>query len=269
MFLFWILVLIMWIYYNGVPQRYFWLGEKNQQDHTPFGLRFRFQVKEDIETTCFAVIEKSEKFIVCLDGERAKLTNDFFMDHSMKKWELPKLSTGEHVLTIEGLYSHEMELEDIFIIGNFAVDTDRALTKERGTLHFGDWTSQGYYHYPGSIVYKFTVPPKEKEEHRYILDMGEFEATLIELKVNEKSVTYLLKDSARKVDITDYLLDRENTIELCVVGSPRNMFGPFHQTYTGCSRISWEDFRTTGRFYTPGYVLKPYGLMGQITIFMK
>ena len=257
------------IYYNGVPQRYFWLGEKNQQDHTPFGLRFRFQVKEDIETTCFAVIEKSEKFIVCLDGERAKLTNDFFMDHSMKKWELPKLSAGEHVLTIEGLYSHEMELEDIFIIGNFAVDIDRALTKERGTLHFGDWTSQGYYHYPGSIVYKFTVPPKEKEEHRYILDMGEFEATLIELKVNKKSVTYLLKDSARKVDITDYLLDRENTIELCVVGSPRNMFGPFHQTYTGCSRISWEDFRTTGRFYTSGYVLKPYGLMGQITIFMK
>ena len=63
--------------------------------------------------------------------------------------------------------------------------------------------------------------------------MGEFEATLIELKVNKKSVTYLLKDSARKVDITDYLLDRENTIELCVVGSPRNMFGPFHQTYTG------------------------------------
>ena len=64
-------------------------------------------MKEDIETTCFAVIEKSEKFIVCLDGEKAKLTNEFFMDHSMKKWELPKLSAGEHVLTIDGLYSHD------------------------------------------------------------------------------------------------------------------------------------------------------------------
>ena len=64
-------------------------------------------------------------------------------------------------------------------------------------------------------------------------------------------------------------LDKENSVELCVVGSPRNMFGPFHQTYTGCSRISWEDFRTTGRFYTPDYVLEPYGLMGQITISMR
>ena len=99
--------------------------------------------------------------------------------------------------------------------------------------------------------------------------MGEFAASLIELKVNGKSVAYLLKDSARRADITDYLLDKENSVELCVVGSPRNMFGPFHQTYTGCSRISWEDFRTTGRFYTPDYVLEPYGLMGQITISMR
>lgn len=257
------------IYYNGVPQRYFWLDEKNPQDNMPFGLRFRFLVKEDIESTCFAVIEKSEKFIVCLDGEKAELTKDFFMDHSMKKWKLPKLVAGEHILTIEGMYSHEIELEDIYIIGDFAVDTDRVITKERNTLHFGDWTSQGYYHYPGSIIYKFIIPPKEKEEHRYILDMGDFEATLVELKVNERVVSYLLKDSERRTDITDYLLNRENSIELCVVGSPRNMFGPFHQSYTGCSRISWEDFRTAGRFYTPEYVLKPYGLMGQITIFMK
>lgn len=47
------------------------------------------------------------------------------------------------------------------------------------------------------------------------MDMGEFEATLIELKVNKKSVTYLLKDSARKVDITDYLLDRKTQLN-CV-----------------------------------------------------
>lgn len=257
------------IYYNGVPQRYFWLGENDPQDNTPFGLKFRFHVKEDIEKTCFAVIEKSEKFVVSLDAEPASLTDGFFLDHSMNKWKLPKLTVGEHVLTIEGMYSHEIELEDIFIVGDFAVDTERAIVKESNSLHFGDWTSQGYYHYPGSIIYKFVIPPKEKEEHRYILDMGHFEATLIELKANDRNVTYLLKESAKRVDITDYLLDEENNIELCVVGSPRNMFGPFHQTYTGCSRISWEDFRTTGRFYTPDYVLKPYGLMGQISIFMQ
>ena len=52
-------------------------------------------------------------------------------------------------------------------------------------------------------------------------------------------------------------------LEIEVSGSPRNMFGPFHQSYTGCSRISWADFRTEGMFHTDGKVLEPYGMMGQ------
>ena len=75
-------------------------------------------------------------------------------------------------------------------------------------------------------------------------------------------------NTEKELDITEYLENKTNTLELCVVGSPRNLFGPFHQTYTGCSRISWADFRTEGRFYTPEYVLEPYGLFGQIVITM-
>ena len=45
------------------------------------------------------------------------------------------------------------------------------------------------------------------------------------------------------------------------------MFGPFHQAYTGCTRISWKDFRTEGMYHCSGYVLEPYGLMEQITLY--
>ena len=50
------------------------------------------------------------------------------------------------------------------------------------------------------------------------------------------------------------------------MGTPRNLFGPLHQKYTGCTRISWADFRTEGIFYTPDYVLHPYGLMDQVRL---
>ncbi|MDD3140081.1 MAG: hypothetical protein PHX08_14035, partial [Lachnospiraceae bacterium] len=53
-------------------------------------------------------------------------------------------------------------------------------------------------------------------------------------------------------------------MEIEVVGSLRNMFGPFHQTYTGCSRISWEDFRTQGKYFTNEYTLQPYGIFSQV-----
>lgn len=257
------------VYYNGVPQRYFWLDEKCEKDGTSFGLRFRFTVKDEISGNCFAVIEKSERFKVFLDGIPAEYTGETFLDHSMKKWKLPQLKAGVHELTIEGAYSHEMELEDIFIIGDFCVDNERSIIREKGSLHFGDWTSQGYYHYPGAITYKFMVPPKEKEAHRYFLNVGAFKGSLAELTINGKKAAWLLKDSMRRTDITEYLTEDENSLELRVIGSPRNMFGPFHQTYTGCSRISWADFRTEGRFYTEDYVLEPYGLMEQIFISME
>ena len=63
-------------------------------------------------------------------------------------------------------------------------------------------------------------------------------------------------------EVQGYFDKEENLLELEIVGSPRNMFGPFHRAYTGCSRISWADFRTEGRFHTDG-VLKPYGIFEQ------
>lgn len=257
------------IYYNGAPQRYSWLDKEASGDGMPFALCFTFEVKEEIEGSCYAVVEKSDRFRLALDGTALSMADGYFIDHAMKRWALPHLRTGRHQLTIRGEYTQDIELEDIYIIGGFAVDMDRNICRECGKLHFGDWISQGYLHYPGSMIYEFTLPPKQEEGKQYLLKMGEYRATLAEVKINGKSVGILMGNTEKELDITDYLDDTENHLELCVVGSPRNLFGPFHQTYTGCSRISWADFRTEGRFYTPEYVVEPYGLMGQITISMK
>ena len=183
--------------------------------------------------------------------------------------EAPTPEKGTHSLIIRGIYTQEIELEDIYIIGEFAVDMDRKICRESGKLHFGDWTSQGYFHYPGNMIYEFTLPPRETEEKQYLLKMGEYRATLAEVRVNEQSAGILMGNTETELDITEYLEHTENRLEICVVGSPRNLFGPFHQTYTGCSRISWADFRTEGRFHTPEYVVEPYGLMGQITVCVR
>lgn len=258
------------IYYNGAPQRYSWLKQEdgNLKKGIPFGLCFTFEVREAIESCCYAVIEKSEHFRVFLDKEELKYTGGFFIDHGMEKWEIERLAPGIHKLIITGNYTEELELEDCYLIGDFAVDTQRRICKERDRIHFGDWTSQGYFHYPGSLVYEFSLPPKEQDQKRYVLKLGEHRATLVSVTVNGKMAGILMGNTEKKLEITDYLENETNTLELCVVGSPRNLFGPFHQSYTGCSRISWADFRTEGRFYTQEYVLEPYGLFGQIYITM-
>ena len=254
------------VYYNGAPQRYFWLDEPCDRDGTEFELEFCFVVRESLDQICQVAVEKASEFKIRLNGVECPMEKGYFMERQMNRFTLPFMKTGEQKLVISGKYDHSMELEDIYIIGNFTVDMFRQIGRESGKLHFGDWCFQGYYHYPGSMVYEFDFAGIKKRDKRYILKMGEYWGTLAVVRLNDREAGYLMGKTERELDITMNLNDGENHLEIEIVGSPRNMFGPFHQKYTGCSRISWADFRTEGKLFTSDYVLKPYGILDQIFI---
>ena len=49
-----------------------------------------------------------------------------------------------------------------------------------------------------------------------------------------------------------------------VVSSPRNMLGPLHLATGRENWTDWRSFRRTDETYTPDYVLKDWGLYGQV-----
>ena len=252
------------IYYNGAPQRYTWLtGSENGR---PFTMTFRFTVLDVPEGECLLAVEKPGKLHLSCNGIQCALTERWYSDRSTKCFSLPRLKAGENILTLSGLYTEELELENVFLIGDFAVNTHREIVKETGTLHFGDWCTQGYFHYSGSIRYTFPVPGFREPDKRVMLHMGDFSATVAEVLVNGVSAGLVFGKSRTILDITDLLNPDKNTVDIQLTGSPRNLYGPFHQPYTGCTRISWEDFRKEGPDRCDGYVLTPYGLFGQITL---
>lgn len=99
--------------------------------------------------------------------------------------------------------------------------------------------------------------------------MGAYAGVLAELRINGKQADVLFGQCRQEADLTDFVVQENNLLEIEVCGTPRNLFGPFHQAYDGCSRISWEDFRTEGALHCDGYTLQPYGLMGQISLRME
>ncbi|WP_343247966.1 glycosyl hydrolase [Diplocloster hominis] len=254
------------IYYNGAPQRYSWIYGECGTDGRIFELKFQFEVKEVPDGALYVVVEKPLDFHLTCNQQACQETTDYFLDRKMIRFRVPGLKKGENELILRGIYRNTTELEDIYLLGDFMVDQDRCIVQDRGTLHFGDWTMQGLFHYPGSVVYHFQVEKSPERQKRYELKLGDYRGTLGKVTVNGKDAGILIGNTRRNVDITDYLTMDCNAIDIQVIGSPRNMFGPFHQKYTGCSRISWEDFRTTGESHTDAYVLKPYGLQGQIVI---
>ena len=57
-----------------------------------------------------------------------------------------------------------------------------------------------------------------------------------------------------------------NKVNIEVVSSPRNMLGPLHLATGREPWTDWRSFRRTDETYTPEYVLKSWGLMGQVRL---
>jgi hypothetical protein len=260
------------VYMNGNLQRYLWIHEPHKNDGTPVAFRFVVEVKDIPETDTFLVFEQAERFRYQLNGQPlAETPAGWFMDRSMGKLKLPSLQKGENVLEVHCDYQHDMEIEDAFLIGNFAVDDSRSLVKEPGYLRFGDWCLQGYPHYCGSMIYHFDLDldAELKDGRRIVIELDSYEAVTLQLTVNGRYKKDIPWRSAGKVELTDWLVPGINHIDIEVAGSPRNLFGPLHEARSNQTWQDWWSFRPEGREYTVDYVLRPYGLMGQIHIYYQ
>ncbi len=254
-------------YYNGLPQRYKWAIQPHENDGAPVALRFRIEVEEMPAGALYLLVEGSEQFEILLNGETLpNKPTGWYLDRSFHKVPLPELYQGDNVLELRCAYTNHMELEDCFLIGDFGVSPERAIIAEPQRLHFGDWTSQGYPHYAGSMIYHGTYRYEPEAGARVRLHLGEREAVHVAVSVNGNPAGHIPWESANGLDITDVLGPGVNNIDIQVMSSPRNMLGPLHLAPGRESWTDWRSFRRTDDTYTPDYVLKGWGLIGQVRI---
>ncbi|MZQ85549.1 hypothetical protein GQF01_25855 [Paenibacillus sp. 5J-6] len=256
------------VYANGNLQRYKWIHEPHDEDGTPVAFRFCFEVKELPLSDTYLVFEQLERFRVYLNGQLLTEKPDgWFLDRSMSKVKLPLLQEGENELEIQCAYTHDMELENAFLIGDFAVDRDRRLLHEADHLELGDWGGQGYPYYCGSIIYHFELDGDLTSGKRTVMKVSNFEAVTLHVKVNGQHEQAIPWKAAGVVELTDWLVQGRNRIDLEVVGSPRNLLGPLHEAPTDRQWLDWWSFHPDEEAYTPEYMLLPYGLMAPIEIY--
>lgn len=254
-------------YYNGLPQRYKWAIQPHPQDGAPVALRFTFQVQDVPAKPVYLLVEGAEQFEIWLNGQKvSNLPTGWYLDRSFHKVLLPALQEGENWLELRCAYTNSMELEDCFLIGDFGVSRDRVIIREPTVLHFGDWTTQGYPHYAGSMIYhgQFMHTPQANERVKVYL--GEYEAVDVAVYVNGTLVGHIPWAAANGLDITDALGPGANNVDIEVVSSPRNMLGPLHLAPGRESWTDWRSFRRTDETFTPHYVLKAWGLIGQVRL---
>lgn len=277
---------------NGGVQRWTWVHSPKDIGSAPTEYHFRFRVDVVPRGKVFLVLEGSEHFAIRLNGRKVPVRKSgWYLDRSMHKIALPKLKRGENALVLSCNTVETMQVEDCFLIGDFAVDaTTRAVTAEPEMLHTGDWSLQGYVHYAGGMVYEATLTLGAKQSRQSypapeggtaaqatvdvpasrvagaVVRLGKFSATVVAVRVNGREAGFIPWRAADALDIRRHLKPGPNRIEIEVMGSPKNMLGPLHNAqgktpWTGC-----EQFIVTGSDYTPGYVLWPWGLMDQVRV---
>jgi len=255
------------VYYNGLPQRYKWATKPHPRDGVPVSLRFDFAVSNIPIGPVYLLVEGAKQFRIELNGKA--VSNEpvgWYLDRSFHKVPLPRLKRGRNRLVLSCAYTNYMELEDCFILGDFAVSADRRIIAEPMQLHFGDWTTQGYLHYAGSMIYHGEVNYQPVEGERVRLYLGEYRAITVAVHVNGQLAGHIPWRSANGLDITPYLVPGPNKIDLEVVASPRNMLGPLHLASWPEPWTDWRSFRRTDETFTPEYVVQPWGLIGQVRL---
>lgn len=244
------------IHANGMPMRYTWIGE--QHSVFPVRLFFSFTVDDVITAPMYVALEERESMTISCNGMLCDKEEGWFKDRSIRLVRLEGVCRGKNLLLLEVNYSHDLELEDIYICGSFAVDAQNHIIAEPKVLRFGDWCLQGYPYYAGSMIYHFELQSRVEKAR---LRLGEVKGALAVARINGGNPIYIPWKSANNPAVV--LNKGDNILELEIVGTNRNLFGPLHQPYQLCSRIDWRDFRTEGGMTSEECILEPYGIFEQ------
>lgn len=259
--------------FNGVQP---WVVEKQNKEvfkQIPVKIRFQFNVT-DIGKEIGLVLENSDNWDLKVNGVKISTAVDrYYWDKQFGLIDISQaVITGTNIIEIKGIYQYGVDIEDIYLVGDFAVQQTSyktyTITKEPRSLNNGSWVYQGYPFYAGNMVYKteFTLPSCAKGSSLWVR-LNEPRGTLFNVSVNNKKCSSLIAQPW-EVDITDFCDVGKNQLSIEVVGSLRNTFGPLHHrtlTPGWCGPHQFVDEYN----WVESYQFEDYGLLKGASLIVK
>ncbi len=235
-------------------------------------LRFQFQY-ETAGRDIGVVVEQAHHWTLTVNGHSIDtITDQFYWDKQFGLIDISNhVKQGVNWIDLECEYRYGIEIEEIYIVGEFGVRQvavkEYALTDESGNLVSGSWVDQGYPFYSGSIVYRSFIKLDKWDNRKYFLNLIDPRGTLFKVKVNQSRELVLIS-RPWEIDITHLCVQGENCIEIEVLGSLRNTFGPLHHKLFNPAWCGPESF-SDERNWVDHYQLEDYGLIGGASVLVK
>ena len=233
-----------------------------------FSLRFEFESEIEFrDRKVYLVIENPERFKIFVNGVKVEpKTDEYWIDWNFPMIDVSQiLGKGLNVIELYGTVDMEPELENIYLLGDFAVKANAKgackITEEPNFIELGDLCQMGYPFYAGEMELSKNVNIKIPEDNaRVFLQLEGLDSSLAVIYVNDVEAGKAILPPY-EVEVTTLLKSGENKIKIVLVGTLRNALGPLHYKGGDPPFIGPEVFRDPAH-WTDEYVLKPFGVKG-------
>ena len=244
------------------------LDKNNFEDGTGFKVIYKFMVDGEFDCNGIkAVLEQQYPATITINGNTVTpIQGEYYLDREFKVFAIGQyVKKGENALVIEApRMSVFAEIEPAFIVGNFSVQpAAKGFTLNAPTtLALGSWKQQGYPFYWNAVTYTNTYNVTDLQAS-YAVKLDQWKGTVAEVTVNGKTAG-IIGWKPYMLDVTGLIKEGDNTVEVKVVGSLRNVLGPFFKEPNGIvTPWSWRYQPPVG----PGtsYLQMDYGLLTPFT----
>jgi hypothetical protein len=231
---------------------------------TGFTAAFHFQVDPSAATIPLrAAVERPWLWTVSVNGTALKpLKNQWWLDRSFGVFDLKGLvRPGDNTLSLD---THPMsihaELEPVTLLGEFGLRSARhgwEITAPTA-LSPGAWKEQGLPFYAHGVTYAQSFDLR-KGKH-YSVRLGKWNGSVATVRVNGKEAG-IVGWQPYEAEISDFVSDGENRVEVTVVGTLKNPLGPHHNVRDRGIVTPWS-FKYAPEEQPAGekYDLEKYGL---------
>ena len=155
---------------------------------------------------------------------------------------------------------YDTELENVYLRGDFSVDGERALEAPCAPDGMDNLEKGGFPNFAGKVKFSAVVFGEKKRAKLKV----EGNYTAVEVFVNGREAGSCLFGKEIEIELKE---EKENEVELVMVSSLRNMFGPLHLKGDEDGGVGPFSFTMRGAWkegmcevFDPAYRLRPFGI---------
>ncbi|MCD8192946.1 MAG: hypothetical protein LUD74_00020 [Tannerellaceae bacterium] len=234
-------------------------------------VQYKFIIAENIDKgNLKLVIEQPGLWQVKMNGKTVNaIPGAFWLDNRNGVYNVGEyIKSGVNVVELSrSPMSIYAEIAPAYLLGDFSLESAPngwVIKKPVEQLTTGSWKSQGHPHYSWDVSYRkeYTI---ENTSSQYTLQLNKWQGTVAEVYVNG-SKAGVVAYKPYNFDLSPFLKQGTNTIEVRVIGSLKNLLGPHFNWDKGIAG-PWHWNNVQKQLPGDDYNLIEYGLFEDFSVY--